>query len=331
MTSSSALNLPTVKDIEEAARTIAGQAVRTPLLESPLLNERLGGRLFVKAECLQRTGSFKFRGAFNCLAHLDPAVRRNGVVAFSSGNHAQGVAAAAGVFGVPSVIVMPSDAPRMKVANTKAYGAEIVLYDREKEDREAIGKRVQAERGMALVRPFDDYFVMAGQGTVGLEIAERFNELGERPDAVLAPCSGGGLIGGTAIAIKSRFPDADVHSAEPEDFDDMARSLAAGSRQSVKPGGKSICDALLVNIPGELTFQANHPRLTSGVVASDSEALHAMRVAFEYFKIVVEPGGAVALAAVLNGRVPIKGRKVVAVCSGGNVDPAMFARSLAQD
>ncbi len=331
MSSSNALTPVTLADVEEASRTLAGKVVRTPLLESPLLNERLGGRLFVKAECLQRTGSFKYRGAYNCIAHLDPAARSRGVVAYSSGNHAQGVAAAARVFGIPAVIVMPSDAPQMKIDNTKAYGAEVVLYDRDREDREEIGRRIESERGLALVRPYDDRYVVAGQGTTGLEIADDLAALGVDPDALVVPCSGGGLIAGTATGLKSRFPNVAAYSAEPAEFDDTARSLAAGTRQSNVPGRKSICDALLVGTPGKVTFEINKALLAGGVVATDAEALRAMRVAFEFLKICLEPGGAAALAAVLAGQVPVKGQAVVVVGSGGNADPAMFARALAQD
>ncbi len=331
MNSSTELTLPTIADIKEAAAVLEGNAVKTPLLESPLLNEKLGGRLFIKAECLQRTGSFKFRGAFNCISHLTPETREKGVVAFSSGNHAQGVAAAAQYFGIPAVIVMPRDAPAMKIANTKAYGAEVILYDRETENREVVGEAVQKERGMALVRPYDDFHVIAGQGTTGLEISERFCELGLAPDAVVVPCSGGGLVGGTALALKARFADVSVHSAEPEAFNDTALSLAAGERIQVHPTAPSICDALLMPIPGAITFRINRHLLAPGVIASDAEARQAMRVAFEFFKIVVEPGGAVALASVLSGRLPIKGRNVVVVCSGGNVDPDVFRTALAEN
>ena len=330
MNSSNELTLPTIADIKEAAGVLEGNAVKTPLLESPLLNEKLGGRLFIKAECLQRTGSFKFRGAFNCISHLDAESREKGVVAFSSGNHAQGVAAAAQFFGIPAVIVMPRDAPAMKIANTKAYGAEVILYDRETENREAVGEAVQKQRGMALVRPYDDFHVIAGQGTTGLEIADRFRELDLIPDAVAVPCSGGGLVGGTALALRDTFADVSIHSAEPEDFNDTALSLAAGERIQVHPKAPSICDALLMPTPGMITFRINRHLLSPGVVASDTEARQAMRVAFEYFKIVVEPGGAVALAAVLNGQIPIKGRNVAVVCSGGNVDPDAYRTALTE-
>jgi threonine dehydratase len=315
--------------IRDAADRIAGEARRTPLLESPLLNARLGGRLLVKAEPLQRTGSFKFRGAFNRISRLDGDERRRGVVAFSSGNHAQGVAAAAALVGAPAVIVMPSDAPAIKVANTRAYGAEVVSYDRLREDREEIGRRICAERGSILVPPYDDPHVIAGQGTVGLEIAEQAREMGVRLDAVAACASGGGLVAGVALALERESPGTEVHVCEPAGFDDHARSLAAGRRIANAPGASSICDALLAAMPGEITFPVNARLLRGGIAVGDDEVLAAIGVAFRDLKLVVEPGGAVALAAALTGRLPVAGRCVAVVCSGGNVDPATFARALA--
>ena len=326
-----ALPLPTIIDIRKAAETLQGEAIITPLLESSLLNEKLGGRLLIKPECLQRTGSFKFRGAFNCISNLNPETLSNGVVAFSSGNHAQGVAAAAQGKGIPATIIMPQDAPAMKIANTKAYGAEVVTYDRYTESREEIGEKITKERGAALVRPYDDFYVIAGQGTVGLELAAQAKVKTDTLDAVLVPCSGGGLVGGTSIAIKEQFPDARIYAAEPDGYDDTKKSLAAGERIAVDATKKSMCDALLMTIPGELTFAINVKNLEAGVSISDAEALHAMAVAFEYFKIVVEPGGAAALAAVLSGRVSIKGQTIAVVCSGGNVDPEVFRQALASN
>lgn len=320
--------VPNLEAVRAAAMRLAGRAVRTPLLESPVLNERLGGRLLVKAEVLQRTGSFKFRGAFNKISQIPEAARSGGVVAFSSGNHAQGVAAAAQILEMPAVIVMPQDAPKIKVANTRGYGAEVVLYDRYKEDREAIAARILEARHATLVRPYDDPAIIAGQGTSGLELAEEAIERGIALDAVIAPCSGGGLVSGISVAVKALSPRTTVHSAEPEGFDDTARSLASGARVRNSGGAKSMCDALMAEMPGELTFTAMQGRVTSGYAVSEAEVGRAMAAAFEFFKLVVEPGGAAALAAVLAGKVPIKGRTVAVVCSGGNVDAALFRRVL---
>ena len=326
---SSAASDPSIDDIRAASRRLDGRAVLTPLLESPLLNARLGGRLLVKAETLQRTGSFKFRGAYNTLAQLDAAQRRGGVVAYSSGNHAQGVAAAAQLLGMPAVIVMPADAPAIKVANTSGYGAEVVLYDRYRESREEIGRRIAAERDAVLVAPFDDPRVIAGQGTAGLEIAAQARALGARLDAVIIPCSGGGLAAGSALALAAECPGVAVYAAEPEGFDDTRRSLAAGERVANDPGARSICDALLVAMPGELTFPINRRLLAGGFAVSDDEVFAAMATAFGELKLVVEPGGAAALAAALSGKIDMKGRTVAVIASGGNVDPATFAQALA--
>ncbi len=327
---SSAASDPSIDDIRAASRRLDGRAVLTPLLESPLLNARLGGRLLVKAETLQRTGSFKFRGAYNTLAQLDAAQRRGGVVAYSSGNHAQGVAAAAQLLGMPAVIVMPADAPAIKVANTSGYGAEVVLYDRYRESREEIGRRIAAERDAVLVAPFDDPRVIAGQGTAGLEIAAQARALGARLDAVIIPCSGGGLAAGSALALAAECPGVAVYAAEPEGFDDTRRSLAAGERVANDPGARSICDALLVAMPGELTFPINRRLLAGGFAVSDDEVFAAMATAFGELKLVVEPGGAAALAAALSGKIDVKRRNVAVIASGGNVDPATFARALAR-
>jgi len=327
---SSAASDPDIEDIRAASRRLEGRAVVTPLLESPLLNARLGGRLLVKAESLQRTGSFKFRGAYNTLAQLDAAQRRGGVVAYSSGNHAQGVAAAAQLLGMPALIVMPADAPAIKVANTRGYGAEVVLYDRYRESREEIGRRIAAARGAALVPPFDDPRVIAGQGTAGLEIAAQAKALGARLDAVIIPCSGGGLAAGCALALAAECPGVAVYTAEPVGFDDMRRSLAAGERVANDPGARSICDALLAPMPGEVTFPINRRLLAAGVAVSDDEVFAAMATAFGELKLVVEPGGAAALAAALSGKIDVKQRTVAVIASGGNVDPAIFARAFAR-
>lgn len=315
-------------DIEAAAGRLSGQAVRTPLLESPRLNDLLDGRLLVKPECLQRTGSFKFRGAYNTLCQIAPEQRRRGVVAFSSGNHAQGVALAARMFGAPATIIMPEDAPELKKSNTAGYGAEVILYDRYNENREEIGDRLTEERGLFLVRPYDQETVIAGQGTVGLEIAQQTAELGVTPDMVLCPAGGGGLITGSALALKHLLPDVAVHPCEPDGFDDWRTSLEAGTRQSVDPANRSICDAIVTPSPGAVTFPIGKQLLSQGLSVSDRQALAAMKTAFLELKLVAEPGGVVALAAALSGKIDLKGGTAVAVISGGNVDPAMFRRAL---
>jgi threonine dehydratase len=313
----------TLADIEAAAGRLAGQTVLTPLLESPLLNDRLGRRLLVKPECLQRTGSFKFRGAFNRLSQLDADQRKRGVIAFSSGNHAQGVAYAARLLGMASVIVMPADAPGPKIAATRAYGAEVVLYNRQTESREEISAGIARERGLVLVPPFDDWFIITGQGTVGLEIAQQCKALEITPDAIAANCSGGGLSAGISVAASALLPGTAVYTAEPADFDDTRRSLEAGRRTAAPAGGKSFCDALLSPLPGELTFSVLREKARGGVTATDAEVEVAMATAAAHFKIVAEPGGSVALAAALLGRIPGTG-PVIAVVSGGNVEPALF-------
>ena len=318
-----------VADIDAAAEVLAPVAVRTPLLSSPALDAATGARVFLKPEVLQRTGSFKFRGAFNKLASIPADARRGGVVAFSSGNHAQGVAAAAQLLGVHATIVMPSDAPASKRERTAGYGAEVVLYDRDREDREAIARDLAERSGATLVRPFDDPMVIAGQGTVGREIAEDLAALGIAPDLVVAPASGGGLIAGTALAVKARFPQALAMSAEPEGFDDHARSLVAGRRESNPAGGRTICDALMMSIPGEVTFAINRVLLAGGVAASDAEVGRAVGFAFRELKLVVEPGGAVALAALLAGKLDVRGKTIAIVLSGGNVDADLFSRLIA--
>ena len=316
---------PSIGDIHAAAQRIAGQAVRTPLLESPGLNDLVGGRVLLKAESLQRPGSVKFRGAFNRISQLSEAERQGGVIAFSSGNHAAGVALAARLTGIAAVIVMPEDAPRMKIAATRAYGAEVVLIERDDDLREKVAAELAAERGATLVRPFDDFNVIAGQGTVGLEIVEQCEALGVEPDAVLCPCGGGGLISGTATALQDRWPGLPIHAAEPEGFDDTARSLASGRRLRNTVIDGSICDALLVPTPGVLTFQINVKRLASGFAVSDAQTEHAMIAAFQHLKLVLEPGGAVALAALLAGRYDCGGKTTVVVASGGNVDADLYA------
>lgn len=320
----------TFADIQDAAVRLAGQAVRTPLLRHDVLDAMAGGRLYIKAEPLQVTGSFKFRGAYNRLSRLTEKERRGGVVAFSSGNHAQGVAAAAKRVGCPALILMPLDAPRTKVAATKALGAEVEHFDRFKDDREAMGIARATERGAVLVPPFDDPFIIAGQGTVGLEIAQQTAEIGVTPDIVCACASGGGLIAGLALALEHEAPSARVIVAEPSGYDDHALSLASGERTEHPPAGPSLCDALLAPMPGRLTFPINVRRLSGAVSATDDEVLDAMARAFAHLKLVIEPGGAVGLAAALQGRLDLKGATAVIVASGGNVNPDIYALALAR-
>src|SRR4051794_15276942 len=324
-------SVPTVSpaDIDAAARVLKPFAVRTPLLSSPALDERVDARVFLKPEMLQRTGSFKFRGAFNKLSSIAQVARAGGVVAFSSGNHAQGVAAAAQILDMQATIVMPADAPRSKRERTKGYGAEVVLYDRDREDREAIARDIAGKRGATLVPPYDDPKVIAGQGTVGREIADDVAALGLAPDVVVAPASGGGLVAGVATAIKARYPQAMVMSAEPDGFDDHARSLRAGKREPHRAEGRTICDALMATVPGEITFAINGTLLAQGVTATDAEVGAAVAFAFRELKLVVEPGGAVGLAALLAGRIEARGKTVVIVLSGGNVDAELYARLIA--
>src|SRR6202022_2893742 len=312
--------------IDAAARVLAPYAVRTPLLSAPVLNERAGTRVFLKPEMLQRTGSFKFRGSFSRLSSIPLAARGGGVVAYSSGNHAQGVAAAAKILNMRATIVMPSDAPLTKRERTKGYGAEVVLYDRNREDREAIAREIAGKRGATIVPPYDDPLVIAGQGTAGREIAEDMAALGLPPDIVVAPASGGGLIAGVATAVKARYPKAILMSGEPEAFDDHARSLRAGKREPHGAEGRTICDALMASIPGEMTFAINSRLLAQGITASDAEVGAAVGFVFRELKLVVEPGGAVGLAALLAGRLEAKGKNVVIVFSGGNVDGGLFAK-----
>ena len=318
--------VPTFEDVKAAAARIAPHAVRTPLVEAPALNARTGGRIFLKLENLQRTGSFKFRGACNRLAMIPQSARAKGVVAFSSGNHAQGVAAAAKLFGMPAVIVMPADAPRPKIEGTRAYGATIVTYDRVREDREAIAAKICAERQAVLVKPFDDAGIIAGQGTAGLEIAEDAARFGVSLDEVLTPCSGGGLVSGVALGLKGSGVTAQVHSVEPENFDGMKRSLEAGARTAAPGGALSIADALMSPTPGVIVFELAKGLLAPGLAVSDAELEDAMAFAARELKLLVEPGGAAALAALLSGKIGVRGRAVALVLSGGNADFAVNLR-----
>ncbi len=319
------MDSPTINDIADADARIRPFAVETPLLEWGLLNERLGGRILCKAETLQRTGSFKFRGAYNRVSRVDRAAFPGGVVACSSGNHAQGVAEAARLCGIGAVIVMPSDAPKVKIARTSQCGAEIVFYDRENEDRNAIARDLCAKLNADFVAPFDDPLVIAGQGTAGLELARQAKAAGAEFDAVLVPIGGGGLTAGVALAVKDSFPKAEIWCVEPKGFDDYRRSLASGIRQRNDPAHRSICDALLIAEPGELTLALNQRLLSGGLAVSDADVRHAVAYAWRDMKLAVEPSGAVALAALLSGAFDAKGRTVAIVLSGGNVDPHLFA------
>jgi threonine dehydratase len=321
--------LPTAQDVDAAAQVLRGVALRTPLIASPALDALTGARVFLKAETLQRTGSFKFRGAYNKLAAIPREARAGGVVAFSSGNHAQGVAAAARLLGMPAVIVMPSDAPHGKRARTAALGAEVVLFDRANDDREAIARDIAAKRNAVLVPPYDDPLVIAGQGTVGREIIEDLATLGLTPDVIAVTASGGGLTAGIALAVKSRVPDVRVYTAEPAGFDDHARSFMSGRREQNAALTGTICDALMARTPGQLTFAINRDLVGEGVAATDQEVAAAMVFAFHELKLVVEPGGAVALAALMSGKIAITDKIAVAVLSGGNVDADVFHRLVA--
>jgi threonine dehydratase len=318
----------TAVDVRDAARQIAGVAVRTPLLEFAPLNERAGHRVLVKFEGAQHTGLFKFRGAYNRLSRLSGAERAAGVVAWSSGNHAQGVAAAARLLEMPATIVMPADAPANKVAKTRALGAEIVPYDRYTQSREEIATGLARSRGATLVPSFDDPFIIAGQGTAGLEILDQAQDAGAAIGQVLVCCGGGGLVSGIATAIKATQTNVAIYSVEPQAFDDTARSLASGQRERVPAEARSICDALLAPMPGELTFPINQRLLAGGLSVSDDQVREAMRFAFQSMKLVVEPGGAVALAAALNDMAPPTRSATVVVISGGNVDAELYAEIL---
>ncbi|WP_050522849.1 threonine ammonia-lyase [Pseudorhodobacter wandonensis] len=321
--------MPTIADIDAAALRLQGHVRRTPLLSSPFLDEIAGRRVFVKAECLQHTGSFKFRGAWSAVSALDPALRAKGVIAFSSGNHAQGVALAAKQHGIPAVIVMPADAPRLKIANTHAFGAEVVLYDRATEDRDAIGAHLASERGLTLIKPFDNEMVIAGQATAGLEISEQAAENGVTDADVLVCCGGGGLTSGIALALDARSPNLRARPVEPAGFDDVTRSLLSGKAERNTSLSGSLCDAIITPTPGQITLPIMQHHCGAGIVVTDEEALRAIALAWLRLKIVLEPGGAVSLAAALFHGEQITSRDVICVVSGGNVDPDIFIRALA--
>ncbi len=319
---------PTYRDIKAAAKRIAGHAHRTPLLHNRFLDEHSGRTVLLKPEMLQVSGSFKFRGAYNRIAQLTAEERKSGVIAWSSGNHAQGVAAAAQLEGVRARIVMPEDAPAIKLENTRTLGAEVITFDRYTEDREAISYALAARDGGVIIPSYDDPHIIAGQGTAGMEIFEDAIAMGEKIDALLICCGGGGLTAGCNLAGEALSPNTAVYCVEPEYYDDHARSLATGHRESADTSRRSICDALLSPTPGEMTFPINQRLLTGGLVVTDSEVKTAMRYAFRVLKLVIEPGGAVALAALLAGKVDRRYKTVAVMLSGGNVDPIFFAKTL---
>ncbi len=314
-----------INDIEAAATRLAGISVRTPLLRNFELDEIAGGLVLIKPECLQVTGSFKIRGAYNLLSQLTPEQAQKGVVAWSSGNHAQGVAAAGALLNIQTTIVMPGDAPKAKLDNTKRLGGEVITYDRYAGDRESIAREIAADRDATLVPSYDHEHIIAGQGTTGLEIAADSLALELPPDQVLIPCGGGGLSSGIGLAMRDQFPEVSVYPVEPEDFDDTARSLELGKRESIDESARSICDALQTTMPGQLTFAINSKLMQKGLTVSDEEVREAMRFAFRNLKLVVEPGGAVALAAILAAKVATAGKTTAIVLSGGNVDLELFA------
>jgi len=319
------VNTPTYEDVARAAHRLSGHAAVTPLLQSPVLNERTGATVLLKAENLQIVGAFKFRGAFNRLVQLNPDERARGVVAWSSGNHAQGVAAAAQRLGIHAAIVIPTDAPSIKVEGTRRLGAEIVFYDRHREDREQIGRSLAKERGATLVPSYDDPHIIAGQGTVAIEaVAQARTIYNAQLDAMLVPCGGGGLISGCALALHALSPSTRIYSVEPAGFDDTARSLVSGKREAVDPNATTACDALMSPTPGALTFPINQRLLTAGLSVTDEMVFRAMAFAWKELKLVVEPGGAVALAAVLHGLIDCRGKTIGVVLSGGNVDPEVY-------
>lgn len=324
------MDLPRYEDVVAAAERLEGYAVKTPVVESTWLNDAVGGRVFVKAECLQRTGSFKFRGAWNFISQLDRKQTAGKIVAYSSGNHAQGVAAAAALMDIPAVIIMPGDAPEIKLENTRALGAQVVTYDRETEDRDGVAQSYLKEPGAILVPPFEHKNIIAGQGTAALELFGWLGGQSQRADQLLVPIGGGGLIGGSALVAKKLSPQTKLHGVEPAGFDDFARSLAGGQLVANEKTTGSICDALMSPMGGKLTFAVNQPRLSQGLVVTDDEVRTAMRFAFERLKLVIEPGGAVTLAAVLSGKIDCADKNTAIIVSGGNVDAALFGQILTQ-
>ena len=317
-------------DIEHALERLSGAALRTPLLRCAELSERAGASVLIKPENLQHIGAFKFRGAYNRLAQLDRDEQRAGVVAFSSGNHAQGVACAAKLLGIPATIVMPADAPRIKLENTRRLGAEVRLYERQDESREQIASAIAAERGAVLVPSYDDPDVIAGQGTCGYELVEQAASLGIRPAALLVPCGGGGLLAGVSSAVRALLPETAIYGVEPENFDDHARSWKSGVRESVPGTHSTLCDSLMTPTPGALTWSINQTTVSDFLVVTEDEVRHAVSFAFRYLKLVVEPGGAVALAALLSKKLNLEGQDLALILSGGNIDPLVLDNCLSE-
>jgi threonine dehydratase len=322
------IEAPSVTQIKDAAEALTGVGVKTPILENSEVNSELGGRLLIKAELAQRTGSFKFRGAYNRIRQLDEASRKRGVIAYSSGNHAQAVACAAKMAGTDALIVMPDDAPENKMTRTRELGAEIVTYNRTTETREDVAERIGAERNMVMVPPNEDARVLAGAGTVALELIEQAKQRDAKLDAVLVPCGGGGLTAATVLVIEALSPTTRVYGVEPELFDDTRQSLEAGKRLTNPKGRKTICDAIMTDTPGELTFSINKKRLSGVLTVTDDEVRTAMRFAFDHYKVVIEPGACVGLAAVLAGKIDITGQTIAVIATGGNVDPASYCAVL---
>lgn len=315
-----------LNDVRAAAQSLAGVVTRTPLLENPDINETLGGRLLIKAECAQRTGAFKLRGAYWRMLNMSATERARGAITYSSGNHALGVARAAQILGSSALIVMPKDAPQAKVDAVRALGAEIATYDRDQEDYNDVVERLRRKTGRLHVPPSAHSQVLAGAGTVALELFEQAELLGARPDAILTPCGGGGLTAASAVVARELSPATKVFAVEPDLFDDTRRSLLAGKRVANPKGIRTICDAIMTPIPNDVTFPINKALLAGGLVASDEEVQGAMRFAFEHYKIVIEPGAAVGIAAVLNGQIDITGKTIANVVTGGNIDPERFCR-----
>ena len=317
-------------DIEHALERLSGAALRTPLLRCAELSDRAGASVLIKPENLQHIGAFKFRGAYNRLAQLDQDEQRAGVVAFSSGNHAQGVAYAAKLLGIPATIVMPTDAPRIKLENTRRLGAEVRLYERQGESREQIASALAAERGAVLVPSYDDPDIIAGQGTCGYELVEQAAALGMRPAALFVPCGGGGLLAGVSTAVRALLPETAIYGVEPENFDDHARSWKSGVRESVPGTHSTLCDSLMTPIPGALTWSINRTTVSNFLVVTEDEVRHAVSFAFRYMKLVVEPGGAVALAALLSKKLNLEGQELALILSGGNIDPLVLDNCLSE-
>lgn len=320
--------MPTYDDVVSAAEKISGFAVKTPLLRCEDLSEKLSAEIYVKAECLQRVGAFKFRGAYNRLCRLNEDEKKRGVVAFSSGNHAQGIAASARLLGINATIVMPEDSPKMKLENTRNYGAEVITYDRDKESREELAAKIAEEKGSIVVPSFEDFYIISGQGTVGLEAVNQANDLGIDLDMFMTPIGGGGLISGCCLAVKKISPETEIYGVEPSEFNDVQRSIESGHIERNDKMSGSICDAILTPNPGEMTLSIMSNNLAGVLTVSDDEVLRAMKYAWEKLKLVVEPGACVALAAVLHGKINVEGKKICLVLSGGNVDEENFIKAL---